>query len=70
MANFAVIKDGKVENLIVSESKDVAEEATGLTCVEYTDVNPAFIGLGYDGTTFEQPIVEEPEEETVELPTE
>jgi hypothetical protein len=55
MANFAVIENGNVINTIVAESKTLAEEVTGKTCVEYTSENPARIGLGYDGTTFEQP---------------
>jgi hypothetical protein len=59
MANFAIIEDGKVLNTILAESKAVAEEVTGKTAVEYTDSNPAHIGLGYDGTTFEQPALEE-----------
>lgn len=59
MANFAIIEDGKVTNTILAESKAIAEEVTGKTCVEYTDSNPACIGLGYDGTTFEQPAREE-----------
>lgn len=59
MANFAVIKNGRVENVIVCESKALAEEVTGLTCVEYTDEDQVRIGLGYDGTAFEQPAQEE-----------
>jgi hypothetical protein len=55
MAKFAVILDSTVQNVIVADTKEIAEEVTGLTCVEYTDSNPAIIGLGYDGTTFEQP---------------
>lgn len=55
MANFAVIEDGKVTNTILADSKAIAEEVTGKTCVEFTNENPAVIGLGYDGTTFEQP---------------
>lgn len=55
MANFAVIENGIVTNTIVADSKAIAEEVTGKTCVEYTNSNPACIGLGYDGTTFEQP---------------
>ena len=60
--NFAVISGNSVINIIVADSKEVAEEVTGFTCVEYTSDNPAYIGLGYDGTTFEQPaapVVEE-----------
>jgi len=55
MINFAVIENSKVTNIIVADSKAIAEEVTGKTCVQYTESNPAFIGLGYDGTTFEQP---------------
>ena len=59
MANFATIENGKVTNIILAESKAIAEEVTGKTCAEFTDSNPAHIGLGYDGTTFEQPAQEE-----------
>ena len=59
MPNFAIIEDGIVTNTVLAESKVVAEEVTGKTCVEYTDANPACIGLGYDGTIFEQYPVEE-----------
>ena len=56
--NFAVIENGIVTNVIVAESKEIAEEVVGKTCVQYIDDNPAFIGLGCDGTTFEQPKIE------------
>ena len=36
MATFAVIKDGIIDNCIVAESLAIAEEITGLTCIEYT----------------------------------
>ncbi len=52
MANFAVIENGVVLNTILADSKAIAEEVTGKTCVEYTEENPACIGHGYDGTTF------------------
>jgi len=52
--NFAVIKDNKVINIIVAETKEIAEEATGHTCFEYTDSNPAVIGFGYADGVFEQ----------------
>ena len=55
MANYAVIENNKVANIIVADTKEIAEEVTGLTCVESTSENPAHIGLGFDGTTFEQP---------------
>jgi hypothetical protein len=65
MADFAVVENNIVLNTIVAESKAIAEEVTGKTCIQYTEANPAHIGLGYDGTTFEQPApdpVEEPTE--------
>jgi hypothetical protein len=54
MANFAVIENGIVTNVIVANSKEKAEEGTGKTCVEYFESNPAIIGLGYNGIHFEQ----------------
>lgn len=68
MANFAVIDGGKVSNIIVADTKEIAEEATNKLCVEYTDESPACIGLGWDEATgFEQPpvVVEEAESEEV-----
>jgi len=35
MPTFAVIKDGRVQNCINAESKEIAEESTGLVCIEY-----------------------------------
>lgn len=67
MANFAVIENEKVLNTIVADSKAIAEEVTGKICVEFTKENPACIGFGYDGTTFEQPapiVVSEEEQPT------
>lgn len=58
MANFAVINSGKVSNIIVADTKEIAEEVTGQLCVEYTDESPASIGFGWDEVTgFEQPPV-------------
>jgi hypothetical protein len=59
MANFAVIKDGVVNNVIVADIKEVAELVTGLTCIEYTEENPAGIGWTYDGVNFVAPVVTE-----------
>jgi hypothetical protein len=59
MANYAVIKDGIVTNVIVAESKEIAESVTGLTCVEIQQ-EPGSPGIGwsYDGTDFTAPITE------------
>lgn len=59
MANFAVIKEDKVINTIVCESKSIAEEVTGFTCVEYTDSDRPHIGLSYINGVFEQPVITE-----------
>lgn len=59
MANYAVIKDELVTNVIVAESKEVAESVTGLTCVE-VNAEPGAPGIGwsYDGSSFSAPITE------------
>jgi hypothetical protein len=70
MANFAIIENGIVTNKIIADSVTDAQEVTGKTCVEYTENNLAYIGLGYNGTTFEQPVVEptiEPSDEVILL---
>lgn len=57
MSNFAVVDDdGTVLNIIISETKEIAEQSTGKTCTKYTEENPAHIGLKYDSSTllFEQ----------------
>jgi len=56
MAKFAVILDDKVFNTIIADTKEIAEEVTGMTCVEYSDSDVPHIGFGYDGTTFAQPV--------------
>jgi hypothetical protein len=64
MTNFAVIEDGVVENVIVADSKEVAESATNQTCVEYSEGSSVGIGWSYDGTNFSAPVIETPTEET------
>jgi hypothetical protein len=51
MVNFAVIRNGVVDNIIVAETVKIAEEATNSTCVELPDVG---FGIGdlWDGTQF------------------
>ena len=55
MATFAVISGNSVSNVIVADTIEDAQLATGETCVEYTEANPAGIGWTYDGTTFTAP---------------
>jgi hypothetical protein len=60
MKKFAVIVNDLVHDIIVANSLEDAETATGRTCVESTDANPAVVGLGYDGSVFEQPVIVHP----------
>ena len=63
MANYAVIKDGIVNNVIVADTQEIAEQVTGLTCVEI-EHEPGAPGIGwsYDGAEFSAPVVEESNE--------
>jgi hypothetical protein len=58
MANFAVMSGTTVSNVILADSKEIAELTTNSVCVEYTEDNPAGIGWTYDGTVFTAPVVE------------
>jgi hypothetical protein len=62
MTNYAVLNNNTVTNVIVADTKEIAETVTGSTCVEYTNENPASIGWTYDGENFIAPVVEEPTE--------
>jgi hypothetical protein len=35
--NYAVINNNKIINIIVADNKEIAEEVTGLTCIDLTD---------------------------------
>lgn len=56
--NYAIIKDNKVINVIVSDSKEIAEEVTGLEAVETTG-QPWIDWARIDGQWVEpQPIID------------
>lgn len=55
MSQFAVMNDNNVVNIIVAESKEVAENITNSACIEYFDDKPAFIGGTWDGADFIKP---------------
>jgi len=61
MSTFAVINSGQVVNIIVANSKEVAEEVTGMICVSS---NSAGVGYTYDAETgiFSAPQAEVAEE--------
>lgn len=52
MKNFAVINNGEIENIIVAESKEIAESVTEKECIEFTPDNPAEIGGSWNGSVF------------------
>jgi len=57
MANFAIVENGIVENIISADTLEIAQEVTGKVCVEYVEDsdNRAHIGLSYSVGVFEQP---------------
>ena len=55
MATFAALSGNQVNNIIIADTLENAELATGSTCVEYNNDNPAGIGDIYDGTKFVTP---------------
>jgi hypothetical protein len=52
MATFAVMSGNSVSNVIVADTKEIAEQVTGSVCIEYTEENPAGIGWTHDGINF------------------
>lgn len=55
MFNFAVLDKENVVNVIVAESKAIAEEVTGKTCIQYTTESVVAIGDIYVNGTFVKP---------------
>lgn len=58
MAKFAIVQNNLVTNIIVADTKEIAEQVTNATCIEFSIQNPAGIGWTWDGTEF-VPIAEE-----------
>lgn len=57
---FAIIKNDIVINVVEADSIEIAKAVTGENnVVETNRENIAHIGLGFDGTNFEQPVIEE-----------
>lgn len=54
MPKFAVLKSNNtVDNIIIADSLELAQEATGMTCVQFPHKDYViFQGDTYDGTTF------------------
>lgn len=62
---FAAINNGIVVNILIADSKETAEQITGLTCIPS---NTAGIGWSYDDETgeFTAPALEELQEIKIE----
>jgi hypothetical protein len=52
MANFAVIDGINIINKIIANSKEIAEQATGKVCVQYSNTDVVDIGGTYVGSEF------------------
>lgn len=48
MTKFAVVTDDTITNIIVADSKEIAEEVTKQKCIEITEGLNASIGYIYD----------------------
>ncbi len=56
MANFAVLDDITIINIIVADSKEIAEQATSKVCVQYSETDIVDIGGTYvDGEFIPMP---------------
>lgn len=54
MPNFAVIEYDVVKNVIVADTLEIAQEVTGLECIETTDT--PWTGWTRSGDTWTEPI--------------
>ena len=64
MANFAVISEGVVNNIIIADTQEIAIEVTGHLCVEYETTSNVGIGTKYENGEFIiPPLVQPPMEE-------
>lgn len=57
MATFAVIKDELVVNNILADTKQIAEEVTGLLCIENNN-GAGNVGDTWDGSSFIKPYID------------
>lgn len=48
MATYAVIENGTVINVIVADSKEIAEQVTEKECLEFTEANPLMPGATWN----------------------
>lgn len=70
MTKYAVINENVVVNLILADSVEIAEQVTGHTCIECTDLLNPNIGYLWNGDSFTVPETPIVEDESVETTTE
>lgn len=51
---FAVIQNNTVVDVILADSVETANEATGLFCVQIEENQPIKIGIKYENNVFEE----------------
>jgi hypothetical protein len=59
MASYGVLEGILIVNVIIAETKEIAEQVTGKTCVDLPPLN-AGIGWTYENGTFTAPVEPEP----------
>ncbi len=52
MATYSVLDNNVVINIVVADSKEDAEQATGKECIEFTTDKLGVIGAVWNGETF------------------
>jgi hypothetical protein len=70
MTKYAVIDENVVVNIILADSVEIAEQVTGHTCIECTDLLNPNVGYLWNGDSFTVPETPIVEDEPVETPTE
>jgi hypothetical protein len=60
MKNFAVIENNIVTNVIFADTQEIAQEVTGLTCIELTDGQIVNLKDNYINGVFSKPVVVTP----------
>ena len=61
MSNYAVIENNAIMNVIVADSKEIAEQVTGKLCIELPEIGFG-VGNTWDGEKFVKPEIIETEE--------
>ena len=55
MTKYAVINENVVVNIILADSVEIAEQVTGHTCIECTDLLNPNVGYLWNGDSFTVP---------------